>query len=61
MDGVEIELTCPCGHENFERVVVPRRPAGPITTDFVACASCRAMYFCPVAPIAVTPHDPRHG
>jgi len=22
MDGVELELVCPCGYENFERVVV---------------------------------------
>jgi hypothetical protein len=36
MDGVELELVCPCGHENFERIVVQRKPHRPIVTDFVA-------------------------
>ncbi len=35
MDGCELELTCPCGYENFERVVVERRAGNPIVTDFV--------------------------
>jgi hypothetical protein len=48
MDAVELELTCPCGHENFERVIVQRRPGSPIVTDFVACVGCRAVYFSPV-------------
>ena len=48
MDGVELELTCLCGYENFERVVVARRPGAPIVTDFVACVGCRAVYFSPV-------------
>jgi len=48
MDGVELELTCPCGFENFERVIVTRRPGSPIVTDFVACVGCRAVYFSPV-------------
>ncbi len=47
MDGVELDLVCLCGHENFERVVVQRRPHGPIVTDFVACVGCRAMYWAP--------------
>ena len=48
MDGVELELVCPCGYENFERVVVQRRPHQPVVTDFVACVGCKAMYFAPV-------------
>jgi hypothetical protein len=49
MDGVELELVCLCGYENFERVVVRRKPHDPIVTDFVACVGCRAMYFAPIA------------
>jgi len=48
MDGVELELVCPCGYENFERVVVQRRPHPAVVTDFVACVGCKAMYFAPV-------------
>ncbi|MEO8329756.1 MAG: hypothetical protein ABI586_07130 [Candidatus Nanopelagicales bacterium] len=48
MDGVELELTCPCGFENFERVVVQRKPHDPIVTDFVSCVGCRAMYYSPI-------------
>ena len=40
-------LSCLCGYENFERVVVERVPNRPIVTDFVACVGCRAMYFAP--------------
>jgi len=38
-------------------VVVQRRPSGPITTDFVAFASCKAVYFDPLPPIVVTPRE----
>jgi hypothetical protein len=48
MDGVALELVCPCGHENFERVIVRRKPHSPIVTDFVACVGCKAMYFAPL-------------
>lgn len=66
MDGVELELVCPCGYENFERVIVQRRPHGPIVTDFVACVGCRAMYFAPVRPLdpseyTVGSHMQAHG
>ncbi len=54
MDGVELELVCPCGYENFDRIVVQRKPHGPIVTDFVACVDCHAMYF---APRDLTPVD----
>jgi hypothetical protein len=53
-------LVCPCGFENFERVVVHRKPQDPIVTDFVACVGCRAMYFAPVHvpdPAPVKPGD----
>ena len=48
MDGVELDLICPCGYENFERIVVQRKPHPPIVTDFVACVGCKTMYFSPV-------------
>jgi hypothetical protein len=60
MDGAELELICPCGFENFERVVVRRKPHDAIVTDFVACVGCRAMYFAPVHvpdPAPVKPGD----
>jgi len=60
LEGVELELQCACGHENFERVVVQRPPGGPIVTDFVACVGCRAMYFAPLPkadPRALGPGD----
>lgn len=47
-DGTELELVCPCGVENFERVIVQRLPHSPIVTDFVACVGCRTMYFAPI-------------
>jgi hypothetical protein len=30
MDGMELELVCPCGFENFERIVVQRKPHPPV-------------------------------
>jgi hypothetical protein len=48
MDGVELELVCPCGYENFERIVVQRKPHPAVVTHFVACVGCKAMYFAPV-------------
>lgn len=60
MDAVELELACPCGFENFERVVVQRRPHPPIVTDFVACVGCRSVYYSPLAPsTASQPPPPR--
>lgn len=41
---LEPDLVCPCGYENFERVVVERVAGRPIVTDFVACVGCRAVY-----------------
>ena len=66
MDGVELELVCPCGYENFERVIVQRKPHGPIVTDFVACVGCRAMYFAPQRPLdppeyTIGSHMQAHG
>jgi hypothetical protein len=48
MDGAELELDCSCGFENFERIVVQRKPNAPIVTDFVACVGCKAMYWSPL-------------
>ena len=66
MDGVELELVCPCGYENFERVIVQRKPHPPIVTDFVACIGCRAMYFVPTRPLdppeyTIGSHMKAHG
>ena len=49
LDGAELELACPCGYENFERVIVQRKPHAPIITDFVACVGCKTMYFVPMS------------
>jgi hypothetical protein len=49
VDPEELELTCPCGFENFERIVVQRRPHPPVVTDFVACVGCKTMYWAPRA------------
>ncbi|MEO5843920.1 MAG: hypothetical protein ABIQ33_03690 [Caldimonas sp.] len=61
INGVELELTCPCGYENFERVIVQRRPHQPIVTDFVACVGCRAMYWAPQAVPLPLEQRPGHG
>jgi hypothetical protein len=58
MDGVELELVCPCGFENFERVIVQRLPHAPIVTDFVACVGCRSVYFAPVRRLDPEPCKP---
>jgi hypothetical protein len=55
MDGVELELVCPCGHENFDRIVVQRKPHPAFVTDFVACVGCKSMYWAPVRPHASPP------
>ena len=60
MDGVELELVCPCGFENFERVVVNRKPNSPVVTDFVACVGCKAMYFAPVRTLDLPESRPGH-
>lgn len=49
---------CQCGSIDFERVVVERQPRGSYTTDFVACARCKTMYFVPLPPVVVTPRPP---
>jgi hypothetical protein len=62
IEGVALELTCPCGlAENFERVVVRRKPHDPIVTDFVACVGCRAMYYSPVRKPDPPEWRPGHG
>jgi hypothetical protein len=35
--------------ENFERIVVQRKPHPPIVTDFVACVGCKTMYWAPLS------------
>src|SRR5689334_446222 len=60
MDGVELDLVCPCGFENFERIVVQRKPHAPIVTDFVACVGCKAMYWAPLRPTHPDPYRVGH-
>jgi hypothetical protein len=55
MEGSDIGLICPCGCENFDRVVVQRKPGPPIVTDFVACVSCRTMFHLPMTEARADP------
>ena len=55
MEGADFGLTCQCGSENFERVIVRRNPAAPIVTDFVACVGCRTMFDLPAGGIMSDP------
>jgi hypothetical protein len=57
MNCADFPGECLCGSIDFERIVVQRKPNAPITTDFVACLQCRAMYFVPLPPIVVTPRE----
>ena len=42
------DLSCGCGSESFERVIVQRAGwRGDYRTDFVACVVCRVMFFLP--------------
>lgn len=61
MDGVELELACLCGCENFERVIVRRLPNEPFVTDFVACVGCRAVYYSPLPKPEPREHRVGHG
>jgi hypothetical protein len=40
-------LSCPCGSENFERVVVHRPGHADYMTEFVACVLCKVMFHLP--------------
>jgi len=40
-------LSCPCGSENFERVVVRRQGQPDYVTEFVACVLCKVMFHLP--------------
>ena len=59
MNAVELELVCPCGHENFERIEVQRKPNPPVVTDFAACVGCKAMYWASLP--AALPVEQRPG
>ena len=48
-------LSCSCGSENFERVVVQRVGQADYATDFVACVLCRVMFHLPHRPEPVDP------
>jgi hypothetical protein len=54
MDG-STPRECICGSSNFERVVVSRPNGRSYTTEFLACAECRVMYFSPELPVEVRP------
>jgi len=58
-DGGDFPGECLCGSIDFERIALQRKPNAPITTDFVACLSCRAMFYVPLPPIVVTPTEGR--
>ena len=47
MDGVELELVCPCGYE-LRGDRGSAQAACAVVTDFAACVGCWAMYFTPV-------------
>jgi len=51
----EFGLSCPCGSENFERVMVRRAGLADYATDFVACVLCRVMFHLPDRPGPVDP------
>ena len=44
IEGADFGLVCPCGYENFERVIVRRPGREPHVTDFVACVGCKAVF-----------------
>lgn len=48
MEGADLELACPCGCENFSRVIVRRIGRHDHVSDLVACVSCRAVYHAPL-------------
>jgi len=58
MDDDGFPGECQCGGIDFERVVVQRSPRAAYTTDFVACAHCKTMFFVPIPPVVVTPRAP---
>ena len=55
MDPV-YDLLCPCGSDNFERVVVNRQGQSDYSTEFVACTLCKVMFHVPEAPRQADPH-----
>lgn len=55
MEGADVGLACLCGSENFDRVIVHRKPGPPIVTDFVACIGCRTMFHLPAGGIMSDP------
>lgn len=56
LEGEDFGLECACGRsEQFERVVVQRRPGPPVATDLVRCMACRAVYHLPHVAEATDP------
>ncbi len=49
------DLSCSCGSENFERVVVRRLGQSDYLTDFVACVLCKVMFHLPKSRRPVDP------
>ena len=60
LDGVELELTCLCGVEAFDRIVVERRQ-GNYVTDFVCCVGCRTVFYVPQRPVDQEPQSVGSG
>jgi hypothetical protein len=61
MDGVELELVCLCGFENFERVVVRRGTHDPVVTDFAWRAATAAAIMLPRSARVLLAHPSRLG
>jgi hypothetical protein len=55
LEGADVGLACPCGSENFERVIVRRAGKDPHITDFVACIGCKAVFHLPANTIMSDP------
>ncbi|MDQ6684151.1 MAG: hypothetical protein M3Z16_03415 [Pseudomonadota bacterium] len=49
-EDVDLQISCPCGCENFNRIVVERIKGRPVVTDLVACVECRSVFHVPLPP-----------
>ena len=47
--GEDFGLSCACGSQHFERVVVRRTQQADYVTEFVTCIHCKVMFFVPHA------------
>ena len=54
-------LSCTCGCEAFERVIVERVIGHRIVTDLVSCIECKVVYYVPLPPLAPVVPPTSHG